>query len=276
MNDNQLHQSQDNRDDRPDPDARAEEYRQVRQELNNHQLDTWEHQQVRSSADRTYTRFVGDLHQVTKCQKLSPAYNISSGQIVQAIAETNAAVDIKVFKAVLKGNLSQNISHYSAFVRKKEMITACRVEAKGKIRRNKSDPSKKEIYFPEQPGDIPINPHNPDAPTILDGLSDKRSGNDVGRTDLLFDLELLCAGMTMRSRPDISLFDCFRLILDDYSMMDIARYFSPDNVTEQQLKGFYDLLDYWLKGKKVRSLLGSYLGGVILIYIALIMDSIDL
>ncbi len=92
----------------------------------------------------------------------------------------------------------------------------------------------------------------------------------------MLDLELMCAGIAMRSRPDISLFDCLRLIIDGYSTMDIARHFAPHNFTKKQFDAFYNALDYWLKGAKVQRLLGSYFGKiVIIIYLILTVDCID-
>lgn len=261
--------------ERPDPNARAEEYRQVRQELDRHQPDSREYQQVRSAADRVYTRFVGDLHKVTQCQKPASSYSLSSQQIVQARTESESALNIKVHQAVLKGSVEQDISHYFTKVRSFEMITACRKEAKGTKRQSKLDPTKSEIYFPELPGDVSINPHDADAPTIIDCLSANRAENGSDINLVLLDLELMCVGMTMRSRPDISLFDCLQLTIDGYSVMDIARHFAPNSLTKQQFGNFYSALIKWLQGKKVQAILGDYLGKTVIIYLILMAEFID-
>jgi hypothetical protein len=212
------------------------------------------------------------LHHATRRTKLAEkdvkGYDkLSTGQISQAKEEYRGKLYLTAIKICLSDRPGKD-EHYLNKVARFLMIDACREVAKGHR-------SGKETLFLEQSGDAPIGVDEFEASSIIEITADDRTETDTYNSLAMLDLEQMAKEIAMKSRPDISLFECFKLYLDDYSLMDIARHFALPNLPTAEFDRFYTNLRRFVQHEKVLKLLKSYTGTIVIIISILMANRLD-
>lgn len=213
----------------------------------------------------------GYLHHATRITKLAKKgvkgyEKLSTGQISQAKEEYQAILNETAIKLCLSDHPGKD-EHYLNYVAPFKMRDACREEAKGKR-------SGKETLFLEQSGDAPIGVDEFGASSIIGLTADDRTETDTSNSLAMLDLEQMSKEIEMRSRPDINLFECFKLYVDGYSLMDIARHFAP-NLPKEEFDRFYTNLRRFVQHETVLKMLKSYAGTIVIIISILMANCLD-
>jgi hypothetical protein len=210
----------------------------------------------------------GYLHHATRVTKLAKKgvkgyEKLSTEQIFQVKEEYRAKLYLTVIESCLSDRPGKD-EHYLNKVALYRMKDACREEAKGKKYKSK-------IFFLEQSGDAPILVDEFECASIIERTPDDRTGADARNSLTMLDLEQMSQELKMRSRPDISLFECFQLSLEGYSVMDIARYFARPDLTKKEFDRLYTNLNRFITDKKVFNLLKSYVGTFVITIVSFLM-----
>jgi hypothetical protein len=206
-------------------------------------------------------------------QKTPTKFDLSSGQQSQAKAEIRSALSLRATKKILDNPASSDIKYYQNFIAEYVSSDECLKEIGGK----KID-------------DCIICPTSIDKPVVVDGentssllgnVSDDRADAEAQHNLEMLDLEQKYAGIILKTNPNISLDAVFKLYAQhnyNIKITCVAKYFAPQHFTEKELKAFYDRLHRHLTSNRVKALLESYLGGMVLILICTILmaDWIDL
>jgi hypothetical protein len=249
-------------------DDRSEIVRELHQKVLSTAPDSPERDRALSDYNRKSKDYLH--HPVIKklAEKGVKGYDkLSTGQVSQAKEEYQAILNLTAIKVCLSDCPGKD-EHYLNYVAPRKMIDACREEAKGKR-------SEKETLFLEQSGDVLIGVDEFEASSIIELTADDRTETDTYNNLAMLDLEKMAKEIAMRSRPDINLFECFRLTLDGYSLMDIARQLARPNLPTAEFNRFYTNLRRFIEHEKVRKLLKSYAGTIVVIISILMANRLD-
>jgi hypothetical protein len=250
-------------------DDRSEIVRELHQKVLSTAPDSPERDRALSDYNRKSKDYLH--HPVIKklAEKGVKGYDkLSTGQISQAKEEYQAILNLTAIKVCLSTCPGKD-EHYLNYVAPRKMRDAAREEAKGKR-------SGKETLFLEQSGDAPIGVDEFEASSIIELAADDRTEADTQNSLTMLDLKQISKELKMRSSPEISLFECFQLSLEGYSVMDIARYFARPDLTRKEFDRLYTNLNRFITDKKVFNLLKSYVGTFVIIIVSFLMtDGFD-